>query len=130
VLRALTIVTVGQRHNETGSLHPLNLTGGNELINDTLSVVGEVTELGLPHDKGVGRRQRVAILEAEGTELTQGRVGDDELALVLAEVLERSVGVLGLLVVEDSVTLREGTTLNILTGDTDVVTLSDKGSKG
>jgi hypothetical protein len=32
VLRTLTIVTVGQRHNKACSLHPLNLTRGDELV--------------------------------------------------------------------------------------------------
>jgi len=54
VLRALAVITVRQRHNQTGTLQPLGFTGGDELINDTLSVVGKVTELSLPHDKGVG----------------------------------------------------------------------------
>lgn len=55
VLRALTIVTVGQRHDKTCSLHPLNFTRGDELVDDTLSVVGKVTELSLPHDKSMRR---------------------------------------------------------------------------
>ena len=45
-------------------------------------------------------------------------------------MLQRSVGRLVLLVVEDSVTLGESTTLNILSGDTDVVALGNEGSKG
>lgn len=44
-------------------------------------------------------------------------------------MLQRSVGSLSSLVVQDSVTLREGTTLNILTGNTDVVTLINKGTE-
>ena len=40
VLGTLTIVTVGQRHDETRALHPLDLTRGDELIDDTLRVVG------------------------------------------------------------------------------------------
>lgn len=55
--------------------------------------------------------------------LAQGRVGDDKGALILADVLQRSVRRLGLLVVQDGVTLREGTTLDILSGDADVVAL-------
>ena len=130
VLWSLSIISVRKRHNETGTLHPLDLTGSDELINDTLSVVGEVTELGLPHDEGVWRGQRVSVLESENTELREGRVRDDELALVLGDVLEWSVGLLGLLVVEDGVTLGEGTTLDILSGDTDVVSLVDKSTEG
>ena len=130
MLRALTIVTVGQGHDETGSLHPLGLTRGDELIDDTLGVVGKVTKLSLPHDKSVGRGQRVAILETKGSELAQGGVGDNKLALVLGKVLERSVGIFCLLVVEDSVTLGKGSTLNILTGYTNMVALSDESTKG
>ena len=55
VLRALTVISMGQRHDETRSLNPFRFTRGNELINDTLGVVGEVTELSFPHDKRVRR---------------------------------------------------------------------------
>jgi hypothetical protein len=50
VLRTLAVIAVRQRDNKAGTLQPLGFTRSNELINDTLSVVGEVTELGLPHD--------------------------------------------------------------------------------
>lgn len=65
VLRALAVVTVGQRNNQTGTLQPLRFTSSNELINDALSVVGEVTELSLPHDESLRGGQRVTVLEAE-----------------------------------------------------------------
>ena len=65
VLGTLAIVTVRQRHHETRALEPLRLARGDELVNDTLSVVGEVTELGLPHHESVGRGERVAVLEAK-----------------------------------------------------------------
>lgn len=65
VLRTLAIVTVRQRHHETRALEPFRLARGDELVNDTLSVVGEVTELGLPHHESVGRGKRVAVLEAK-----------------------------------------------------------------
>jgi len=129
VLGTLAVITVRQRDNQTGTLQPLGFTGSNELINDTLSVVGKVTELGFPHDKSLGGGQRVTVLEAKSTELAQGRVGDDEAALLVTDVLQGGVGGLGLLVVQDGVTLREGTTLNILTGDTDVVALLNEGTE-
>jgi hypothetical protein len=55
VFWSLTVVSMRQAHHEAGALEPLDLTGGDELINDDLSSVGEITELGFPHDKGVGR---------------------------------------------------------------------------
>jgi hypothetical protein len=69
VLWSLSIVTVWQRHNNAGSLEPLALTRGNELINDALSVVGKVTELSLPHDESIWGGERVSVLEAKGTKL-------------------------------------------------------------
>lgn len=72
VLWALSIVSVRQRHDKSSPLHPLDLTGRNKLVDDTLSVVGKVAKLGLPHDESIGRRQRVTVLEAKTPELAQG----------------------------------------------------------
>lgn len=65
VLRTLAIVTMRKRHDQSRSLEPLGFTRSNELVNDALSVVGEVTKLRFPHDKRVGRSQGVTILESE-----------------------------------------------------------------
>ena len=65
VLRTLAIVTVGQREDKARTLQPLGFTSSDELVNNTLCVVGKVTKLGLPHDKGVGRGQRVTVFETK-----------------------------------------------------------------
>ena len=65
VLGTLAIITVGQRHDKARTLEPLGLAGRDELVNDTLSIVGEVTELGLPHHESVWRGERVAVFEAK-----------------------------------------------------------------
>ena len=69
VLRTLSIVTVRQRQNETRALQPLRLSRGDELVNNALSIVGEVTELSFPHDKSIGRGQRVTVLETKTNEM-------------------------------------------------------------
>ena len=130
VLGALSVVSMGQGHDEARSLHPLDLTRRDKLVDDALRVVGKVAELRLPHDEGIGRRERVPILEAEDAKLAEGRVGDDKLALVLADVLQRGVGVLALLVVEARMPLRESSTLNILARDANVVALGDQRAEG
>jgi hypothetical protein len=94
VFGTLAVVTVGHGHDQTRTLKPLDLTRSDELVNDALSVVGKVTELGLPDDESVGRGEGVTVLEAEDTELRQAGVADTESTLVLADVLERSVGTL------------------------------------
>jgi hypothetical protein len=41
-----------QQHDERGLLPPLLLAAADKLVDDTLGVVGKVTELGLPEDQG------------------------------------------------------------------------------
>jgi hypothetical protein len=65
VLGTLPIVSVGERHYQTGTLEPLRLARSDELVDDTLSVVGKVTKLGLPHNEGVGGAERVSVLESK-----------------------------------------------------------------
>jgi hypothetical protein len=50
VLWALAVVSVRQGHDKTSTLKPFHFTGSDELIDDTLRVVREVTELSFPHD--------------------------------------------------------------------------------
>ena len=45
VLRSLSVVSMGQRHDETSSLEPLSLSGRDELVNDDLASVRKVSEL-------------------------------------------------------------------------------------
>lgn len=65
VLRALAIITVRQRQNQARALEPLGFSSGNELIDDALSVVGEVTELCLPHHESIRGSQRVSVFETK-----------------------------------------------------------------
>lgn len=119
MLGTLTVVTVRKRQDQTRALQPFRLSRCNELVNNTLSVVGEVTELSFPHNEGVGRGQGVTVFETKTikqvryfigqkgdvpnlrSEFTERRVGDNEATLVLADVLKRSVGRLGLVSMYD-----------------------------
>jgi hypothetical protein len=65
VLRTLSIVTMGKGQNQARALQPLRLARGDKLVNDALSVIGEVTELGFPHYEGVGGSQRVTVFKSE-----------------------------------------------------------------
>lgn len=55
MLRALTIITVGEVNNQTSTLKPFPFASRNELVNDTLGVVGKVTELRFPDGQGIRR---------------------------------------------------------------------------
>ena len=65
VFRALSFVAVGQEHHQAAGPSPLRLGRGDELVDDHLGAVGEVAELGFPHDQHVRLVERVAVIEAE-----------------------------------------------------------------
>jgi hypothetical protein len=45
---------MGQQHDKAGLTHPFGLSRGDELIDDALGSVVEVSKLSLPADQGVG----------------------------------------------------------------------------
>lgn len=130
VLGTLAFEAVGEEHGKTAHAEPLLLTRGDELIDDDLGTVAKVTELGLPDDEAVGALERVTVFEAKDSVLREGAVDDVEVALVGRDVLEGSESPLGLLAVDDGVTVVEGSTLAILSGKAHVVTLSEERTKG
>jgi len=80
VLWTLAVVAMWQRHDQTGSLQPLGLSRSDELINDTLGVVGKVTELSLPHHESVGRGQGVSVFETKTARSETGQYHPKSLA--------------------------------------------------
>lgn len=126
----MAIVTVRKRQHQASALEPLLLTSSQELVDNDLSSVGEITELSFPDNERVRVDERVTQFETEDTIFRQGGVGDGESTLFGADVVQESVLATVLLVVENSMTLREGTTLNILTRDTDVLALSEERAPG
>ncbi|KAH3659666.1 hypothetical protein OGATHE_005711 [Ogataea polymorpha] len=130
MLRSLSIVTVGQREDNTGSLFPLGLTSSNELVNNDLCSVGKITELSLPNNKCVWRSQGVSVFESHHTVLRKRRVADHKVSLVFVEVFQWNVGLLVLLVVQNSVSLRESTSFHILSRHTNVVSFHSQRTKG
>ena len=49
-----SLIAMRQQHDQPALPDPLGLTAGDKLVNDALGVVGEVAELCLPDDQGVG----------------------------------------------------------------------------
>ena len=76
--------------------------------------------MSFPDDEKSRINEGVTEFETKDTVLGEGRVADGDGSLVLTEVAKRSVGFVGLLVVEDGVTLGESSTFDILTRNTDV----------
>ena len=74
VLGSLTFISMGQEQGQTRLLTPFGLAGGDELVDDDLGAVAEVTELRLPGDEGLVPLDRVAVFESDRGELGQWRV--------------------------------------------------------
>ena len=98
MLRTLALVAVRQQADEARHAQPLALARRDELVEHHLRAVGEVAELRLPQGQRVGLGQGVAVLEAEHRLFREHRVDDLVAGLALADVVERRVALLVLLV--------------------------------
>src|SRR6478735_11977931 len=74
VLWALPFKAMRQQHDDTAQSLPLVLSAGDELIDDDLRDVDEVTKLGFPQDEPIRPIQAVAVLKTEHTRLTERAV--------------------------------------------------------
>ena len=140
VLRAGTVVTVRQKHHETVLNVPLGLTRADELIDDDLSAISKVTELRLPHGQRVRMSLRIAKLVAEDGEFRQVRVGGNELStgtnltFTLSTIVADNSGInrvvvtIAILIENMSMSVREGTSLDVLSRNTHVITFLDERS--
>src|SRR4029077_17747134 len=67
MFRTLPLVTVRQQQNDAGGQVPFIFGGGNELIDDDLGTVDEISELRFPGDQRFWIIAAVAILETQDT---------------------------------------------------------------
>ncbi len=130
VLRPLPLRAVRQEHPEARGLPPLVLCRGDELVHDDLRAVGEVAELRLPQDQGLGPLDAVAVVEPEHRELGEGAVDGLEGRLLRVEGRERRPGLARGRVVKDGVALREGSAAGVLAADADGRSLDQQRSEG
>ncbi len=65
MLGALTFVAVRQQHDQTGGKIPYVLTGADEMNDDDLRAVGEISELRLPQNQRFGVIAAEAIFKAQ-----------------------------------------------------------------
>ena len=119
MLRALTFIAVWQKADEAGHTKPFTFTGRDELVEENLRAVCEVTELGFPERKRIRVRQRVAILIAKNRFLGEEGIDDFVFRLVFADIVQRRVRLFCFLVDNARMALGERATTGVLTGQTD-----------
>ena len=119
VLRTLAFVAVRQQTDEARHTQPLALARRDELVEHDLRAVGEVAELRLPQGKRVGLGERIAVFETEHRLFRQHRVDHLIPRLPVADVVQRDVARLGLLIDQHRMALRERAALAVLTREAD-----------
>ena len=130
VVGTLTLVTVWEQQHHVGGLTPLGLTRRDELVDDRLGAVHEVTELGFPQHEGIGMTHRVTVFEADHRVFAQcGVVGEEPAGVVrvgLGDRTQRCVLLAGLPVDQDRVTLGESASARVLAGQPHRAALFDQ----
>src|SRR5262245_43697777 len=122
--------SVGQKQNNRTQPVPFVLSAGDELINDHLSSVDEVTELGLPENQAVRTIETVTVLKTQNSYLRERAVINLYRRLFGSHVLKGNVQMSILIVVKYGMSLAEGSTDAILAGETNTVTLASKAGEG
>src|SRR5579871_5175417 len=120
MFRPLALVAMRQEHDEAREQIPLCFAGTNELVDDRLCDVDEVSELGFPEDKGFGIVAAVSILESENSGFGERGVVDLAAGLAGGDVFERHVFVFVLDINQDGVSLVESAPARILSRHADV----------
>src|SRR5689334_18047912 len=97
-------------------LSPLRTIRHDELVDDRLRDVHEITELCFPQHERISRRSGKSVFESENRGLRQRTVVDLELRLRVGKMLKRSPGLTSLSIVQNRLAMRESSTLHVLSG--------------
>src|SRR5215468_2155160 len=116
MLRALALQTVWQQQNEAAQTPPLVLRCCNELINNRLCDVPEISKLRLPRDEPVRHVEAIAILEPEYSGFGEGAVINLDRCLVRRKIPIRHVLPAILHIMQDCMTVAERSPFRILAG--------------
>src|SRR5581483_1566911 len=91
MFRTLSFIAMREQHHHAGKEVPLGFSGADELVDDGLRHVDEVSELSFPEDKRLGIVTAVSVFEAENSSLRKRRVVDLATGLIGGDVFERHV---------------------------------------
>lgn len=124
------LVPVRQKHDQTALAVPFILHCRDELVNNDLGAVREVSELGFPNGQAVGVLHGVPEFKPQHAILRKRGVGSCEKAVVVAlDVLQWAKLVVGFLIVKHAVAVREGATLRVLSTYAHVDTFAQQRAK-
>ena len=116
MFRPLAFVAMRQQAHEARHAQPLAFARRNELVEHHLRAIGEIAELRFPQRQRIRLGGRIAVFEAEHGLFRQARVEHLVARLAFAQMVERRVALLGLLIEQHRMALREGAALAVLPG--------------
>src|SRR5262245_61897582 len=116
MLGSHSLESVRQKQNDGTQSVPFVLCAGDELINNHLSGVDEVTELGLPENRSIRTIETVTVIKTQSPYFRERAVINLYPRLFRSHVLKGNVQMSILVVVEYGMSLAEGTTGAILSG--------------
>ena len=126
MFRPLAFVAMRQQADEARHAQPFALARRDELVEHHLRAIGEIAELRLPQRQRLRLGERIAVFEAEHRLFREHRIDDLETALAVADMVERDVARLGLLVDQHGMALRERAALAVLAGQADRIALVEQ----
>ena len=119
MLRSLSIHAVRKRKDNSWLFFPFGLSANYEIVDCDCSSIGKVSELSLPNDQTVWICDWVSILKAKDTVLAEMTVGYSD--WIWDGFQEDMFFNISFLVTDESMTMREGTSLYILSWDSNIV---------
>src|SRR5688572_22048261 len=114
MFRPLPLKAVRQKQHEAAQAFPLRFGAGDELIDNHLRRVPEVTELRFPNDQSFRRVETVAVIESKHAHFRKRAVEQMDRGLVRCEVLKWNVFRTGIKIMQHGVPMAEGAALGIL----------------
>ena len=130
VIRALSLIAVGQEQHQRWRLIPLGKAGEDKLIDDRLGDVDKIAILGLPEYQPFRALNVIAIFKADSGGFAQGAVVNFKGGFGLGQVVQGCIGRAAFGIRENGMAMTKGATLDIFAGDTNGCALRQDGSKG
>ena len=119
MFRPLPFIAMRQEQGEATQAAPLGFAGTDELVDDDLRAVDEIAELRLPDHERRRVGGRVTVFETQHRFFRKHGVGNRELRLSGAQVLQRRVALAVFLVVQHRVPMEEGAATAVLPREAD-----------
>ena len=126
MLWTLALEAVRQKENQVARLLPFAFCTGDELINDHLGTIDEISKLSLPADQHIWCEKGVAVIKSKDGSFGQERIVNTKQPLVWGEILQRNAALTSLGVIEHGVPLTEGPASAILSGESDAMAFGQK----